>query len=327
MDKLIEAFTSNLVEGLQIAKNSNFKNQQNEIKNVLICGMGGSGIGGKLVSQWIANEIKVPVLLSSDYTIPSFVNQHTLVIASSYSGNTEETISSIEIAKKNNAVIIGLTSGGKLKQFCIDHNYNYVIVPGGNQPRAAIGYSLVQLLNIFSSFNLISENWKKDIDAGIKLLDLNLENIKNKGKEIAEFIFTKFPVIYTETAYEGVAIRARQQLNENSKVLGWSIAIPEMNHNELVGWAGGNNQLAAIFVYSDDMNTRNRKRMDLSKEIIAKKTNSIFNIDTIGNSLIERSLYLINLFDWASFYLVDMNKVDVFDIKVINHLKGELAKI
>ena len=241
MDKLIEAFTSNLVEGLQIAKNSNFKNQQNEIKNVLICGMGGSGIGGKLVSQWIANEIKVPVLLSSDYTIPSFVNQHTLVIASSYSGNTEETISSIEIAKKNNAVIIGLTSGGKLKQFCIDHNYNYVIVPGGNQPRAAIGYSLVQLLNIFSSFNLISENWKKDIDAGIKLLDLNLENIKNKGKEIAEFIFTKFPVIYTETAYEGVAIRARQQLNENSKVLGWSIAIPEMNHNELVGWAGGNN--------------------------------------------------------------------------------------
>jgi glucose/mannose-6-phosphate isomerase len=327
MDKLIEAFTSNLVEGLQIAKNSNLIKPQNEIKNVLICGMGGSGIGGKLVSQWISNEIKVPVLLSSDYTIPNFVDQHTLVIASSYSGNTEETISSIEIAKKNNAVIIGLTSGGKLKQFCIDNNYNYIIVPGGNQPRAAIGFSLVQLLNIFSSFNLISENWKKDIDAGIKLLDSNLENIKNEGKKLAEFIFTKFPVIYTETAYEGVANRARQQLNENSKVLGWSIAIPEMNHNELVGWAGGNNQLAVIFVYSDDMNPRNRKRMDLSKEIIAKKTNSIFNIDTIGNSIIERSLYLINLFDWASFYLVDMNKVDVFDIKVINHLKGELAKI
>jgi glucose/mannose-6-phosphate isomerase len=327
MDKLIEAFSDNLKEGLAIAEHFSSSACVNEIKNVLICGMGGSGIGGKLVSDWVKNEINVPIVLSLDYEIPNFVDKNTLVIAASYSGNTEETVSAMKLAFNRNSKIVGISSGGNVEQFCIANKLDFIKIPGGNQPRAAIGYSLVQLLNIFSNFKLISENWKKDIQTSILSLNSNLEKNKAKGKEIAQFIHGKFPVIYTEAAYEGLGVRARQQFNENSKVVGWSLAIPEMNHNELVGWGGGNDHLAVLFIYTEDMNTRNRKRMDLSKEIIAGKTKSVYTLNAEGNSIIERSLYLNNVLDWASFYLHELNNVDVFDIKVINHLKGELAKI
>lgn len=327
MDKLIEAFTDNIQTGIEIANKFEFKQPTNKIDNILICGMGGSGIGGKLVLDWVKNEINVPITLSLDYHIPSFVSKNTLVIASSYSGNTEETMSAIVEAKEKGALIVGISSGGSLKEFCEKNKYDCVIVPGGNQPRAAIGYSIVQLLNILSSFKLISEKWKNDVKDGCNLIVSNLEESKSIGKKIADLVYGKFVVFYTETAYEGIGVRARQQFNENSKNLGWSIAIPEMNHNELVGWGCGNNNLTVLFIYTDDMNERNRKRMDLSKEIISKKTNNIFVLNSKGNSIIERSLYLINVLDWASYYLVELNQVDVFDINVINHLKSELAKM
>lgn len=327
MDKLIKAFTENIQTGILIAEKSPLNQPKHEIQNVLICGMGGSGIGGKLISDWVKNEIKIPISLSSDYTIPSFVSKNTLVIASSYSGNTEETMAAVKIAKAKGAHIVGITSGGELKSFCEQNNYDVITVPGGNQPRAAIGYSLVQLFHILNALNLISSDWKNEIQVSCKLIDTELNSTQEIGRELASFIYKKFMVIYTESAYESVAIRARQQFNENSKNLGWSLAIPEMNHNELVGWGGGNDALATIFVYTDDMNPRNKKRMDLSKEIIDKKTKNVYELKAKGNSLIQRSMYLINVFDWASYYLVELNKVDVFDIDVINHLKGELSKM
>lgn len=327
MDKLITAFTENIRTGIEIAKTFNLKKLSNQIDNILICGMGGSGIGGKLISDWVKKEIRIPISLSSDYSIPTFVSKNTLVIASSYSGNTEETMEAVRTANIKGAHIVGITSGGELREFCLQNNYDVIIVPGGNQPRAAIGYSLVQLFHIFSSFGLIEMNWENEILSSSKLIDDELENTKRIGQELASFIFQKIFVLYTETAYEGVATRAKQQLNENSKNLGWCMSIPEMNHNELVGWGGGNDSIAAVFVYTDDMNPRNKRRMDLTKEIVANKTKFTFNLNSKGNSLIERSIYLINVFDWASFYLHELNQVDAFDIKVINHLKGELSKM
>lgn len=327
MDKLITAFTQNIDEAIAIAKTSHIHPADREIRNIVICGMGGSGIGGKLVSQWIAGELALPVSLCQDYTLPNFVDQHTLVIGSSYSGNTEETLAALEIARDKGALIKCISSGGTLEQFCKDHKYDIILVPGGNQPRAAIAYSLVQLLHIFRSLGMISGKSLDEIIHGKEAIDANLEANKAEGKKIAGFLFGKVGIIYSEAAYEGVAVRARQQLNENSKFLGWTHAIPEMNHNELVGWGGGSDQFAVIFMRTEDMNPRNAARMNLTQEIIAKKTPHIYELHAQGNSLIERSLHLINVMDWASFYLVDMNKVDVFDIKVIDHLKNSLAKI
>ncbi len=327
MEKLIEAFTDNITEALEIASNIKLKKPTTEIQNVVICGMGGSGIGGKLVSQWIQNEIKIPVTLCQDYTLPAFVSEKTLVIASSYSGNTEETLAAIKIAKEKNAHIIGISSGGELQNFCNTNNYDVIIVPGGNQPRAAIGYSLVQLLFIFTELNFISSKSISDIKTGRDLIIQNLASNKIEGKKIAEFLYGKVGVIYSETAYESVAVRARQQLNENSKFLAWSLAIPEMNHNELVGWGGGSDNFAVLFLDNDDMNPRNKMRFELTKEILSKKTKHIYELKSKGNSIIERALHYISVTDWASYYLVEMNKVDAYDIVVINHLKDSLAKV
>lgn len=327
MEKLITAFTQNIDEAIAISKTVTITKPTTEIRNIVICGMGGSGIGGKLVSQWIQNEISLPITLCQDYTLPAFVNQHTLVIGSSYSGNTEETLAALEIAKSKGATIKCISSGGTLEQFSKANGYDVIIVPGGNQPRAAIGYSLVQLIFIFESLGLISAKPMQDLEKGRDLINSNLEANKAEGKKIAEFLFGKVGVIYSETAYEGVAVRARQQLNENSKFLGWSLAIPEMNHNELVGWGGGSDQFAVIFFRTEDANPRNATRMDLTKEILSQKTKHIYDLHAKGSSLIERSLHLISVMDWASYYLVELNKVDAFDIIVINHLKDSLAKI
>lgn len=327
MEKLITLFTHNIDEAFAISKTVTITKPTREIKNIVICGMGGSGIGGKLVSQWVQNEIALPIVLCQDYTLPAFVNENTLVIGSSYSGNTEETLAALEIARNKGAIIKCISSGGTLQKFCADNNYDIIIVPGGNQPRAAIAYSLVQLLYIFESLNLISPKSLQEIEKGKNLINANLEANKAEGKEIAEFIHGKINVIYSEAIYEGVAVRARQQLNENSKNLGWSLAIPEMNHNELVGWGGGSDLFAVIMLRTEDANPKNTTRMDLTKEILARKTSHIYELHAKGSSLIERSLHLINVLDWASYYLVDLNQVDAFDIKVINHLKDSLAKV
>ncbi|MBI2259475.1 MAG: bifunctional phosphoglucose/phosphomannose isomerase [Flavobacteriia bacterium] len=327
MEKLIEAFTENLKTSLEISNKNNLSNSKTPISNVLICGMGGSGIGGKLINDFIKNEIVVPIVLCSDYTIPNFVDKTTLVVASSYSGNTEETLNAVHLAHNKGANIVAICSGGELESFCKKNSYPFILVPGGNQPRAAIAYSLVQLLHVFSSYQLISKSWISEIEQSILLLDSHLLENKQLGKDIAHFLYQKVPVLYTESSYEGIGIRARQQLNENSKSLGWSHFIPEMNHNELVGWGTGDDRFAVLFIYTEDMNPRNRKRMDLTKQIVQNKTQFTFTLNAKGSSLIQRSLYLINVLDWASFYLHQLNEVDVFDIKVINHLKAELSKV
>lgn len=327
MDKLISDFTVNIDEAYAIAQKIKLRLPSKELKNVLICGMGGSGIGGKLVSQWIQHEIKIPIILCQDYTIPEFVNENTLVIGSSYSGNTEETLTAIYAAKKKNAHIICISSGGEISAFCQENGYDVITVRGGNQPRAAIAYSLVQLIHVFTNLGLISDQPMKQLLTGKKLIEKNLASNKVIGKEIANFIFGKLNVIYAEAIYEGVAIRARQQFDENSKNLGWSLVIPEMNHNELVGWGGGSDQLAVIFLRTKDANPRNSRRMDLSKEIISRKTKYIYELHAKGESTIEQSLYFINVLDWASYYLYKLNKVDVFDIKAIDYLKDSLAKM
>jgi glucose/mannose-6-phosphate isomerase len=325
MEKLIHAFPQNIIDSLEIAKNTTLTKPKNEINNIVICGMGGSGIGGKIASQWVQNEINIPVTLVLDYTLPSFVDQHTLLIGSSYSGNTEETIEAVESAITKGAHIIGITSGGKLKEICAANNFDCILVPGGNPPRSAVAFSTIQLMAIFTKLGFISNVSLNEINASYQLLLDEKEDIHAKGKEIASFLYGKVGIIYAEAQYEAIAVRARQQFNENSKYLCWTQTIPEMNHNELVGWGGGDNRFAALFIQTDDVYARNKKRMDITKDVVAGKGATVMALDAKGNSQIQQSIYLINVVDWASFYLSELNKVDIIDIVVIDYLKNELA--
>lgn len=327
MNKLISDFPANINEALEIANKFNFKKPEKPVHNILFCGMGGSGFGGKLVARWVEDSLKVPFIVVQDYVIPDFVNENTLVIGSSYSGNTEETLLSVEAARQKGAQIVCISSGGSLTKFCAEHNYDCVIVPGGNPPRTALAYSMVQIVNILVKFGFSPASLLTDLTSAGKLITDKLAPIQEEGRKLAAFFYQKFTMVYTETRYEAIGIRARQQFNENGKILCATNTVPEMNHNELVGWGTANNDYAALFVYTSDMHPRNRRRMDICQELIATKTNNLYTLNAVGNGAIEQSIYLIHILDWASLYITEKNGVDVIEVNVIDHLKNELSKL
>ncbi len=327
MLKLIEDFPNHIIEGIEIANQTNFTNTENNIKNVVLCGMGGSGIGAKIVSDWVRYEANVPVTLITDYFLPDFVSENTLVIASSYSGNTEETMQALEEANSKNSSIVCICSGGKMQEFCSENKYDAIIVPSGRPPRSALAYSIVQILNILSVYNVISDNKSESLIASSKLLKTDIDSIKKKGNELAVFLFNKVGIFYSEPQHEGVIVRARQQVNENSKYLAWHHTIPEMNHNELVGWGGGDQRFAPVFFETDDVYFRNEVRYNISKKAIQEKCGKIFIVNSEGESLIEKAMYFVHVIDWCSYYLSELNNADIIDIAIIDHLKGELSKI
>lgn len=327
MENLIAAFPQNISDCLDMASPVTLKTPQHEIRNIIAIGMGGSGIGAKIVSQWVQNEIKVPVLLLQDYELPNFVDQHTLVIASSYSGNTEETLIGLNQAKNKNAHIVAITSGGQLETFCKENDFDCILVPGGNPPRSALAFSLVQITNILVKLKFVSPDRLAEIARSKQLLEENIALIKSEANKLAAFLQNKVGIFYSTSKYEALLVRARQQFNENSKLLCWHHVIPEMNHNEQVGWGGGSDDFAVVFFDTKDSNPQNKKRFEITKDQVSTKTSNILTIDAIGESTIEKTFYLIHIVDWASLYLAELKSIDPMDIKVIDFLKDELAKL
>lgn len=326
MKALIADFTKHLTEALSIGQNANLQPSGKTISNVLISGLGGSGIGGTIVAQLTDQNSSVPINVNKDYFIPSYVNESTLVIISSYSGNTEETLSAMKQACDAKAEVVCITSGGEVLQTAKDNNLNHIIIPGGMPPRACLGYSLTQLFFMLRHYGIIGSSFEGEFTKAIALLNNEEENIKQSSKELANEIYNTTPIIYTAANFEGVGIRLRQQLNENSKQLCWHQVYPEMNHNELVGWASGNDKLSVIMLRNNSDYKRTQTRFETCKGIFAKYTPNVSEVFSKGESDIERALYLIHFGDWLSWYLSELNGVDAMEIEVINYLKSELAK-
>jgi glucose/mannose-6-phosphate isomerase len=258
--------------------------------------------------------------------IPSFVDENTLVIISSYSGNTEETINAIEQAIIKKAKIVCVTSGGKIAEIALKNKFDCIILPGGNPPRTCLGYSLLQLYKILHYNKLINVDFESQIKASIGLLDKEEENIKAVAERIAGLLAEKTPVIYSLGNTEGIAVRFRQQINENSKMLCWHHVLPEMNHNELVGWTTKNENLAVVVLRTSFDYERNIKRLEVSKEVFKKYTSTLIEILAHGNSKLEQALYLIHVTDWVSSYIADIKHIDPVEVKIIDYLKHELGK-
>ncbi|MFN5324132.1 MAG: bifunctional phosphoglucose/phosphomannose isomerase [Bacteroidota bacterium] len=327
MKELIASFTAQLRQAMEIGSKAVFSKPNQEIRNVLITGLGGSGIGGSIVSQLVEREICVPITVNKDYFIPSFVGPSTLVIVSSYSGNTEETISAMELCMSKGATIVCVTSGGKILEMARSAGYDHIIIPGGMPPRACLAYSLTQLLFVLNGFSLIGDGFKSDLEATIHLLDYEEEHICSDAYYLSEKLHRKTAVIYSQSDYEGVCIRFRQQINENSKMLCWHHALPEMNHNELVGWTTTNDKLAVVFFRNETDYPRTSARMDFTKGIVSKYTPFVFEVYSKGSTHLQRSMYLVHFGDWVSWYLSEIKNIDATEVKVIDYLKGELGKI
>jgi len=327
MRELVAQFPNQLKEALEIGANAQLKDFDIDIKNVVISGLGGSGIGGKIVSQIVSKECPVPIYINNTYTIPGFVNENTLFIASSFSGYTEETLMALETAQAKGAHIAAITSGGKLEEICTTNNYNHIIIPPGESPRAMLTYSLTQQFFLLNHYGLIGGEFAQEIVDAVSVIEENIEDIKSKASEIANSLVGKTPIIYASDIYEGVAVRLRQQINENSKMLAWHHVLPEMNHNELVGWAGGSDQFVVLIYRNEDDHPRVKVRTDISKGIISEYADKIIEIEGLGATQLGRSLYNIAFGDWITVHLADLREVDPIEVEVISYLKGELAKL
>ncbi len=326
MRQHVETFPEQMKEAIQIGKDFSAPKGKKRFTNILICGLGGSGIGGGIARDLVMDDCSVPITLCNDYNIPSFVDKNTLCVASSYSGNTEETLEAVSKAKKKGASIVAITSGGKLEKFCKRNKYPYIIVPGGMPPRAALGYSLTQQLYVLHAYGFTSDRTIKQLKGSIKFLEKSQTSIRRKAKSIAKKIFDKIPVIYIVDGFEAIAIRWRQQFNENSKMLLWHHKIPEMNHNELVGWAFENRDIVPIFISTDYDHKRSAMRRDLNLAVIKKYSHKPIIIEAEGKNKTQQAMYVINLGDWISVDAADLRKVDAMDITVINNLKDSLSK-
>ncbi len=327
MEKLIINFPNQLRESLAIAEKAVVTAPTNPIHNIVLAGLGGSGIGGNMVAELIKHECNVPFAIYKGYELPTYINENSLVILSSYSGNTEETLAACAQAQAANCKIIAITSGGKLLEIAKENNYDHIILPGGMPPRSCLGYSMTQQIAALHKYGFISGKLLEELAVSAESLATQQDEIRAKAKKIASVLFGKMPVIYATDRMDAVAVRFRQQINENSKMLCWHHVIPEMNHNELVGWRDKNDNLAVIIFRNEDDHIRNSMRLDINKQVFETFTNTMIEVWSKGDSLCERMMYFVHLGDFISTDLAELRNLDPTEVKVIDYLKNELGKV
>ena len=307
------------------------------INKIFFSGVGGSAIGGDIVRTYLSRQMDEPILVNRNYDVPAFVDQKTLVFVSSYSGNTEETLSAYRQIKKKGAKMIAVTSGGELYERALGDGIPFILLPEGFPPRTAIGYMSIVPLIALSKMRFI-KNKDKELREVLKVLvELRQKALspevpapKNIAKQAAKEIYGRFVIIYAAEDFLGsVAARCRQELEENSKIICSASALPEMNHNEITGWEDPkriSKDFAIIILLDKDEHPRVSRRIQISKEIIAKKAGRIIEIKSRGSSLLARTFSLIYIGTFISFYLAILNGVDPTPVTNVTYLKKKLAK-
>lgn len=306
-------------------------------RNIVCTGMGGSAIGADIARSYTADESRTPIAVNRNYALPAFVGRDSLVIVSSCSGNTEETISAFKDARSKGANIIVITSGGSLSRFARPASVPVIIIPPGLQPRAAIGYSFFTLIILLSRIGVIGDKMS-DIEETIRLLEklsrtslgIMVPGRKNIAKNIAKNIYLKMPVIYAgQDHMDAVSTRWRGQLAENAKTIASTHLFPEMTHNEIVGWENPKKilkNLAVVILRDQGDNPGIAKRMDIVKKIVAGRGVKVVEVESLGKGLLARIFSLIYIGDYVSLYLAILNGCDPTPVDRIVYLKKELAK-
>ena len=336
---LLENFPGQLEKALSITDGVSFPKQAAPVSNIVFSGLGGSAIGGDLARCCLIDELKVPFIVNRDYDLARFVDSNTLFFASSYSGNTEETLSAYKEARKRGARIIVMTSGGRLRDMAQTDGYPVIEIPKeAMPPRCALGYSFVPILAVLSKIKLI-KNKKEDIVETIEVISDLRDNLagsraplsKNPAKKIASDLSGRFCAIYGSSRHLDCAItRWRNQFCENSKALATSHFLPEMDHNEIMGFSHPKNLLKdTVVIFLRDMadHPRVSDRIEITGRIIKQSVHKIIEVHSRGGCLLSRICSLIYIGDFASFYLAILNGEDPSPVDEITYLKKELSKI
>lgn len=341
MIELLEEFPQKMKDALHLGQEFSISSQispisAQKLKNIVVLGMGGSAIGGNLLSTYLADELPIPLIVIRGYDIPKFVNKDSLVFAVSYSGNTEETLSTLKKCLKVKARVIALASGGKFETLSIENNFPIIKVPSGIQPRAAISYLFFPILKVLEKLGLIKGR-NEEIKETVNILEELSKKYRSKSplknnlaKKIALSLYQYLPLVYgSEGLLEAVAMRWKTQMNENSKWPCFWNVFSELNHNEIVGYEIENNinrQVKIIYLEDKEGSLWIEQRREITRKIIEDKVAEFIVCTTKGKSKLARMFSLIYLGDLVSYYLAILNQVDPSPVAGIENLKKELAK-
>ena len=338
----VETFDRQCHLAYQIARNIKLPKMK-DLDQLIVLGMGGSAIGGDLLRCYMADILGIPITVLRGYEVPRWVGQRTLAIASSYSGTTEETLSAYRDARKRGARIVAQTQGGTLAKLAQKDGFAWVNITPPRyfhgapiyQPRAALGYSFFPMLGVVEKIFPVPDQSqavkealaivKRCIDAYRREVPLK----SNVAKKLAVACHKHFPIIYAaQERLNVVAMRWKAQFNENAKVLAHAGYVPEMNHNEIVGWSGLQNYVKkwpAIYLQDKGDHRQVKRRFEVMAEIIRPLCGEIYSLSSEGRGLLARLFSLILLGDFVSVYLAILNKVDPSPVPPIVYLKSQMA--
>jgi len=335
MTRLVEGLPEQWLEAEAIARKAELGKLATP-ERVVVLGMGGSAIGGDFLRSLLETKVKVPIFVNRSYALPAFVDERTLVVASSYSGNTEETLIACEAAKARGAAIAAITTGGELARRAQAEGWPLIRLPGGLPPRAAIGYSFVPLLVLMERVGVCPPVAADLAEAHRVLVSLrerynpDVPTEKNKAKQIALAFKGKLPLIYGSEGWKGAAAyRWKTQINENSKAPAVWNAFPELNHNETVGWETPPEVTRSfeVVVLRDKRDLdRIQTRIEVTtREIMEGAVSGITELWAEGESEVARLFSLVYPGDWVSLYLALAYRIDPTPVKMIDLLKNRLA--
>jgi glucose/mannose-6-phosphate isomerase len=304
-----------------------------EPEAIIVAGMGGSAIGGELLKDWSRDSARTPIEVCREYHLPAYANRKTLVLVTSYSGETEETLSVFLEALKRKCMILAISSGGTLQNFAQELSVPHLLVPGGMAPRASLPYLFIPLPIILRKIGNVS-NVDRDIVEAVNVLkQVAAENSPeilsdhNPAKILADGILGTVPAVYGFQFYRAVAQRFKTQINENSKnPAKWEI-FPELDHNEIVGWENAREfaeHFSVIFIRDCEESMEIRRRIEVSRQIINHVLTKLFEVWSRGKTKLAKMSSVICTGDFTSVYLAVLRGVDPTPVKSIDVLKRRL---
>ena len=333
----VASFPEQIIKSKEIINQSNLPNLY-KIDNIIICGMGGSAISGDIVQSLFRERSEIPIIVSRQYDLPKFAHKNTLVIAQSYSGNTEETLSTFKHAYQKRCKIIGISSGGKLKDYCEKRQTPYIKIPENIQPRAATGYILFSSLYALQKMGVLTHEMESEINEAIEITqnfsDHNKKEIpqrENISKQLAKKIFGTIPQVYGFNHYSPIAKRWCTQFNENSKIICRYDEVSECNHNDIVGWSMdptvSKKFTCILFRSHEDESIYMTTRLNFMKKLFQDVAGQIIEIPVNGKKRLAKMMYIMYMGDFISCYLAILRNIDPSPVEAIAELKNELAKI
>jgi glucose/mannose-6-phosphate isomerase len=299
---------------------------------LVIAGMGGSSVGGSLARAALGDGASRPIAVWRDYGLPGWSTPDTTVLCSSYSGNTEEALASYDAAQALGAPTIVLTTGGKLAEQARADGVPVIPLPGGFEPRAAIGYTVVVALEVARLCGA-GQSFHAEVDVAAEhVAELALTWSPDSPedslpKTLARGLYGTVPQIAGAALTAPVAYRWKTQINTNAKTPAFAAELPELDHNELVAWdaAGELGPFSAVFLDDSDLHPRLRQRIELTRGLIASRGNPTFRVETVGETRLERLVSLVLLGDLVSLYLAVLRGVDPARVEAIDSLKSALS--